>query len=261
MTFLNQPIESPHASMVLLDAHSGPNIRTRRRLAFWGNMLVVSHVIFQLALRYPPALGNLIPELWWNLLAGGSIELILLAILIPVLLERDGLSLTDIGFAPTQWKRDIRWGILAGAGIWLIHRSLLSLAMAWTGGLNVNTGMVSIVEPMMNGSAELLGVILSVVVLGPITEEVLYRGCLMASTRSCLGARPWTAVMAVIASGFVFAVVHAVGHPLYSVVYFVTGLAFALVYWKTGSLAVSVIAHGSVNALSALYICFQIYRG
>lgn len=261
MILSNQLIEPLNTPAVHLNAENGPDARTRRRLGFWGAVLVVSHIIFQLALQYPPALKSLIPEVWWNLLAEGSLELILLALLIPVLLKRDGLVLGDLGFAPSQWKRDIRRGMIAGASIWLLDIALLRLAKIWTGGADVNIGLGSIVEPMINGSAELFGVVLSIVVLGPITEEVLYRGCLMASTRAGLGGRPWKAVVAVISSGIIFALVHALGHPLYTVVYFVTGLAFALVYQKTGSLAVSVIAHGSVNALSAVYICFQIFRG
>lgn len=261
MTFLNQSIATSTVPTSLLSSESRPSSRTLRRLSFWGGMLVVLHIIYQFLLQYPTVLKPLVPELWWNLLAGGAIELMVLAFLIPVLLKRDGLSLSDLGFAPTRWKEDSRRGILAGTGIWLLHTLLLRLALVWTGGLNINTGMISIVSPMSNGAAELFGVILSTVVMGPITEEVLYRGCLMASTRACFGARSWTAVLAVALSGITFALVHALGHPFYYVIYFVTGLAFALVYRKTGSLAVSVFAHGTVNALAALYACIRIYHG
>lgn len=261
MTSLSRYFEPVIMPTVLLHAENKPGGRTRRSLTLWGAGLVLSHVIYQLVLKYPSSLKSLVPELWWNLLAAGSIELIFLALLIPLLLKRDGLNLGDIGFAPSAWTRDLLWGFLAGAGIWIIHHSLLSLAMSWTGGANVNTGMASIVDPIANGPAELAGVLISIVVLGPLTEEVLYRGCLMASTRSCLGGRTWTAAVTVVLSGLIFAVVHALGHPLYSVVYFVTGLAFALIYQKTGLLAVSVFAHATVNAMGVLSVYLQVHRG
>lgn len=261
MTSLTRSFEPVNMPTVLSNAENKPGGRTRRSLILWGAVLVLSHVIYQLVLQYPSALKSLVPEPWWNLLASGSIELIFMALLIPLLLKRDGLNLGDIGFAPSAWKKDLLWGFLAGAGIWIVHHSLLSFAMSWTGGANINTGMASIVDPIANGPAELVGVVLSVIVLGPLTEEVLYRGCLMASTRACLGGRTWTAVAAVISSGLVFAGVHALGHPLYSAVYFVTGLAFALVYQKTGSLAVSVFAHATVNAMGVLSVYLQVHRG
>lgn len=260
MNVLRLPIES-----LIIPAPAPPEsvtgASTRRRLAFWGAMLVVLHAFVGLTFQLPPALKPLIPEPWWELMAAKSIELIFLAFLIPAVLVRDGLTLSDIGFAPSHWKSDLRQGLLGGAGIWLLHDSLLKLAAVGAGGRQINTGMLSAVATLSDTPVELCGLIFSTVVLGPLIEEVIYRGCLMSSTRAGLGGRPTGAASAVVLSGLIFTSFHALGHPLYYAVYFVTGLAFALFYQRTGSLASAVAAHAVVNGLFAARVGLQVFRG
>jgi membrane protease YdiL (CAAX protease family) len=258
MNALNPPIKCLSAAARALP-ESGTVAGTRRKLAFWGALLVVIHIIVGLSLQHPATLKPFVPEVWWDILAAKSLELIILALLIPILLVRDGLSLADIGFAPTQWKADVRRGVVGGAAIWLLHDSLVSLAATGTGGLNINTGMLSVGAPLSADPIELCGLVFSIVVVGPLLEEIIYRGCLMSSARANLGMGPLRTVMVVASSGLIFAMLHTLGHPLYYAVYFVTGLAFALFYRRTGSLAAAVVAHGTVNALCSAKIGMQIW--
>jgi membrane protease YdiL (CAAX protease family) len=83
------------------------------------------------------------------------------------------------------------------------------------------------------------------VLVAPIAEETLFRGCLYPALRGALGGRPWIA-MAVTSA--MFSAVH--GNLLAAVPLF--GLAFVLnvVFERTDSLMACVVAHGTHNAVS-----------
>lgn len=251
---MNQVMDSRTTPVESSGADGVPVNGANRRLLFWGIVIVLCHLISELLTPYPAVLIGVISEQWWDLLARKSLELIVLAFLIPQFLKRDGLSLEDIGFAPKMSMRDLRWGLLGGGTIWLLHVSLLRAAEIRTGGAVINMAMTDAVASLNVGHAEIVGLFFAMVVQGPFLEEVLYRGCLMASGRSQLGSRLWSVSGTVLLSGLVFAAVHALGHPLYSIVYAVTGLGLALLYQRTGSLAAAIFAHATVNSLSILKV-------
>lgn len=232
---------------------------TRRTLAYWGGTFVILHVLIGYCLLNPPAiLKPFFPQVWWELLAAKSIELTILALLVPILLVRDGFTLSDVGFGSARWKPEVRLGILGGAAIWFMHHSLLRLAEVGTGGVEINTGMTSIVSSLSDAPVELIGLLLGTVIVGPLLEEVVYRGCLMSSSRANLGMASLPAAVIAVSSGLIFSALHGLGHPAYYAVYFVTGVAFALFYRKTGSLAASFAAHAAVNAICSVRIGMQI---
>jgi uncharacterized protein len=87
------------------------------------------------------------------------------------------------------------------------------------------------------GQFVLLALVVSVV--APIVEELFFRGLIMQRF-----AYKWGTSAAVVASSALFALGHVewIGH-------FVTGVAFALIYLRTRSLWMSMLAHGSYNAI------------
>ena len=82
-----------------------------------------------------------------------------------------------------------------------------------------------------------------VVLVGPFVEEVFFRGFVFAGLLRRFGLP-----LAVVVSSLVFAVAHmdvAVAGPA-----FLSGTAFALVYWRTGALWPLVLAHTAQNAIA-----------
>ncbi len=83
--------------------------------------------------------------------------------------------------------------------------------------------------------------IISVVVLAPIVEELIFRGCI--HTRLCRAMKPLTAALI---SSFIFGVAH--GHLISATYAFVLGLVLAFLYEKYNSVIVPIIFHMTFNA-------------
>ena len=84
---------------------------------------------------------------------------------------------------------------------------------------------------------------LLVVVMGPVVEEVFFRGFLFRALAPRLGF-----FVAATASAALFSATHldaALAGPA-----FLSGVVFAWVYWRTGSLWPSVLAHTTQNAIA-----------
>ena len=104
-----------------------------------------------------------------------------------------------------------------------------------------------------------LSAVLFAVVLAPAYEELLFRRVLFG--RLLAAGRPW---LGMLLSSLAFALLHEIpglsGNGLLAIcqlwlVYGAMGAAFAWLYWRTGSLWASILAHGLNNAiaLAALY--------
>lgn len=83
--------------------------------------------------------------------------------------------------------------------------------------------------------------ILSVVVLAPIVEELVFRGCIHSRLRRSM--KPLTAA---IISAFIFGVAH--GHIISATYAFILGLVLTYLYEKYNSVIVSIIFHMAFNA-------------
>ena len=105
---------------------------------------------------------------------------------------------------------------------------------------------------MVNRSAAELLVLLPVVgVLGPIGEEILFRGVIYGWMR-----RRWNAGMAAVISSCLFAIVHI--EPLIVIFAFCIGLALAGVFEWSRSLSVPIIAHATNNVIAVFVIFFDL---
>lgn len=91
-----------------------------------------------------------------------------------------------------------------------------------------------------------------VLVAAPLGEEVLFRGFLLQGL-----ARRWGFWPAAVVTSAVFTLAHVWPH-LY-VPIFIMGLAFAWLFWRTGSLWASIAAHATMNATS-LVVTGLFYR-
>lgn len=91
-----------------------------------------------------------------------------------------------------------------------------------------------------------------VLVAAPLGEEILFRGFLLQGL-----AQRWGFWPAAVATSAVFALAHL--WPYLYVPVFIMGLAFAWLFWRTGSLWASIAAHATMN-LTSLVIAGLFYR-
>jgi membrane protease YdiL (CAAX protease family) len=93
----------------------------------------------------------------------------------------------------------------------------------------------------------LLPVVIQVVVLAPLLEEVLYRGCLQSAFVSATG-RSWPSILAASA---IFALVHASAVPWHAMpTLFAVGVVCGLAFERTGRLGPAILFHAAFNALN-----------
>jgi uncharacterized protein len=92
---------------------------------------------------------------------------------------------------------------------------------------------------------------INIAVIAPIVEELAFRGFFLQRF-----AHKWGTTAGVIASSTLFAIGHVewIGH-------FVTGVAFAVIYLRTRSLWMSMLAHGVYNAMFATSMGWSYFTG
>lgn len=96
-----------------------------------------------------------------------------------------------------------------------------------------------------------VSLIITVVILAPILEEIVFRGILQKSLLR-KGIKPSYAILI---SSFIFGAVH--GYPWQFVGAFLLGTVLGLVYEKTKSLLMPIILHAFNNLISALMVIFM----
>jgi membrane protease YdiL (CAAX protease family) len=95
------------------------------------------------------------------------------------------------------------------------------------------------------GWHERLTVAAIAILAAPLTEELVFRGCLYGVVRQRLGR-----FAAILGTSVVFALIHA--HAATIPALFVLAVALALLYEATGSLWAPILAHSTFNALNVL---------
>lgn len=90
---------------------------------------------------------------------------------------------------------------------------------------------------------------LTLVVMAPLFEEVIFRGVILESARAKYGV-----MAAWLLSSLVFGLVHL--HPTVVVNAFVVGLVFGFIYIKSGSLWSSIILHAVNNGIAFLLLAY-----
>lgn len=86
---------------------------------------------------------------------------------------------------------------------------------------------------------------LSVVIIGPIIEEIIFRGIVLK-----LFVRKYSTINAIILSSIIFSICHL--KPLGMIYLFVYGLLFGYAYIKTNSLTMSILCHVLINFLAQI---------
>lgn len=160
-----------------------------------------------------------------------------------LLAARRGLSLRDLGLRMPR-----RWGwvpaALVGAYAALV---VYQLALELIARLGVDTSRVSGGNelPVGDGASPATWVLLgvAVVIVAPIAEELFFRGLIFRAL-----AGRMRLIVAYALGGLVFGVFHL--NVSVVVPFSVIGLVFAFVFWNSGSLWTTMVAHAVVNGLS-----------
>ena len=154
------------------------------------------------------------------------------------------------GFEMVGLKRvSMRWLVLGGVGIGVLG-FVLKILPVWAytevTGDESNPQEALAVAASEAGLLEVLPLLISVGLLVPLAEEVLFRGVLYAWLRR------WGVPAAVVVSALVFGLFHGL-----NVVFFVglvIGALNALVYEKSGSLWPAVISHAVNNSAAVVLL-------
>ena len=98
----------------------------------------------------------------------------------------------------------------------------------------------------------LLMMIVATVLVAPVTEELLFRGCFYRFLKAKIPL-----IFALALSGLVFSLLHY--NVLGVVPLFVLGMALAYTYEKTGNLKVPILLHAIWNANTVIIILLTVH--
>lgn len=160
----------------------------------------------------------------------------------------------SIGLYKPRW-RDLGYGLLAVVPYFVLYGVTLVAATALIPGLDINQKQ-EIGFAHVRGTVPLLLTFISLVILPPITEEIVMRGLLYTSLKKVLPLAG-----AVIGTSALFAAAHlsegGSGGPLYIAAIDTFVLSLILIYLreKTGSLWASITLHAAKNGI-AYYVLF-----
>ena len=143
--------------------------------------------------------------------------------------------------APRAWWRSI--GVLVAAAV-----AFIVLADVYFSLIHQSGQEKEFVKEIGGnaGTASVLAVCVLVTVVAPICEEVLFRGFIFRSLANWRG--PWPAA---IATGILFGVVHGLSAPAVDLAPLaLLGFLLCVVYYKTGSLYLTILMHAVNNAIA-----------
>jgi tetratricopeptide (TPR) repeat protein len=160
-------------------------------------------------------------------------------------------------FARQPWGRPfaapIRWGTPAVVCLSImalvVTRALSSWSMEWIARAMhrsvVPQDILSYVQRML--ATDPLTVVLSIVVFGPVAEEIVFRGLIYGAFEKRMGVA-W----AIVISSLVFALVHL--QPMYFLPILLLGTVLGWARWKTGSLGLPILLHVLNNGVALVFL-------
>lgn len=112
--------------------------------------------------------------------------------------------------------------------------------------------LVIFLNAMQGGTVGVVMVFLVGALAAPVLEEILFRGQLQGAVQEKLKNNSNSAVYAILITAGVFSIIHF--QPLAIPPLFVAGCAFGWIRWRSGSLALPIVAHVAMNFLSLLIL-------
>jgi membrane protease YdiL (CAAX protease family) len=171
--------------------------------------------------------------------------------LIHLFLKRYGCTFATIGLRRPRW-RDAGYGLMAAPIYYLLYLAAIGVVTHFVPGLNID-------QQQQIGFNDVQGVLalslafVSLVVLPPLTEEIMVRGFLYSSLKKGLPV-----LIAALTTSLVFASLHlpegGAAGPLYIAALDTFVLSLVLIYLreKTGGLWASITLHAVKNGIAFL---------
>lgn len=183
--------------------------------------------------------------------------LIILVIILFVRRYKDGLKL--IGLRRPKWT-DPLWGLAAIPLYLVLYLATVGLLTHFIPSINVNEKQ-QLGFNNVSGTGEMIFTFLSLVILPPIAEEILFRGFLYSSLKKNLPK-----VVAVVGTSALFAIGHlpegGSAGPLYiaGIDTFILSLILILLREKTGGLWASMTLHALKNGIAFIALFAAVIR-
>jgi len=190
------------------------------------------------------------------LFASEAVKTLLFQSLVYLLLLGALYLLVSVRYGQPFWL-SLGWTLVyRGALLCLVAGPPLSIALAALGVVLRAPVVVSKIEEMITGRGSLVMVVVFGSVLGPIFEELVFRGFLFPLLARSLGAWP-----GIVLTAIPFALLHGPQDQWawqQVVLVGLAGVAFGYTRYKTGSTAASAMVHAGYNA--TLFLVFIVQR-
>jgi membrane protease YdiL (CAAX protease family) len=154
-------------------------------------------------------------------------------------------TIGDLGSWQVGWRNHLLIGGLIGVLLPLLQFALVIPA---TGGA-LREDVIASRSLIGDGWMGLVGVLILSWTLAAVGEELFFRGHIIYTMRGWLGSHPAALGVAIAVSVLLFAATHAYQGWVGMVDVGLTGLLYAVLYYRSGSLLPSMIAHGINNSL------------
>ncbi|POB11534.1 hypothetical protein CO251_04040 [Sulfobacillus sp. hq2] len=152
---------------------------------------------------------------------------------------------------PSQWPREIVWGLATGGVMTLLVGVLVSIE-SQIGHVTIQSNNPFVYASTINSHPVIVvAMALAVIVMAPLAEEALFRGILFGSLRTAWGF--WWANLTAAA---VFGAAHM--DPTLFIPLMVAGMMLNVAYVKTRSLVTTTIAHALLNGLAVFSALFAV---
>jgi membrane protease YdiL (CAAX protease family) len=171
--------------------------------------------------------------------------------MIPLLISYAVVALVIFLLLRNDWSATKFWSF-RGASIWIVIISIclglgmnfaVSSAISLTGGFGIGEGYEALLSQTLGNNMWLE--LLAIGIIGPILEEVIFRGAVLSRMRGIMGLT-W----AIIAESILFGLIHMI--PLQIMFASVLGLVFTLAYVWSRNIWVPIAMHIAVNSFSVL---------
>ena len=191
------------------------------------------------------------PAVLAGLVAGIVVYAAIAYIIYRTTIQKYRATLADLGIKRPAWTT-LGWAALAFTGALIAGLAYNGIVQWFEIGI-LQQECADQIPGYLRNDALLLAITSAVaVILAPPIEESFFRGFAFSGL-----LRSWGLVPAVAVSGLMFGSAHLLGNPLLykSLIQFaLIGMIFALVYWKSGNLLSTVMAHFAFNLLGVIAI-------
>lgn len=172
------------------------------------------------------------------------LEFFVVVILVLYGLTRCGLDRSVLGLRLPRVSLVFLWGIVFGSVLYLVSSYLHEVSLDL---LQVNDVTHPYLEKLSTeaGLLNMFPILLVIIILGPVSEEMLFRGFFQNALRS--GSLLW---LKLIILNLCFAAMHI--HPVDYLPAFVSGMSLSVLYESYRSIVLVAVAHCIVNLLATI---------